>query len=323
MAKHYHVYAVGTAFVDIEMDVIDDDLKKIAISKGLMTYVNEERQEQLLYCLRHHLVHSNRTSSGSTTNTIIAIAQFGGQTFYSCQVGNDDNGRFYLKDLQTADVNYHIENHKDEGITGTYLVMVTPDAERTHCRFLGVNEIQSEYDIVPEVIAASDYVYFEAYMITSLSTFAAVIRLCEIAELNNVKIAMNFSDSDIIMTFHDRLFEILKKPIDLLFCNRNEAISWCQTDRIKIVINKLKRIARTFVITRGAEGALVYDGTQRAGDMFAGAFLFGITHGQDYLTAGNLASLAAATVVSNYGSRLSAEKQKQLLVQSNHLQQKT
>ncbi|CAF1308952.1 unnamed protein product [Adineta ricciae] len=321
------------------MNVTDNDLEKIEIGKGRMTFVNENRQHELLYCLRRHLLHSKRTSGGSTLNAILAIAQFGGQTFYSCQVGNDDNGRFYLQDLQTAGIDYHHnENHDDEGTTGTCLILTTPDRKHTHCIFVGVNEIQSEYDILSDIVVASDYVYFEAYMVTSISTFTNIIRLCEIARVNNVKIAMKFSDSDIIMNYHDRLCEILKNPIDLLFCNRTEAISWCQTDEIDIVVDKLKLISRTFVITRGVKGALVYDGIQLhdiasqevdaidikgAGDMFAGAFLFGITHAQDYLSAGHLANLAAATVILNHGSRLSIDKQKQILVQNNHLQKTT
>ncbi|UJR18199.1 hypothetical protein I4U23_005100 [Adineta vaga] len=336
MAKHYHVYGIGAALVDTEINVTDDDLNMISIDKSLMTLVDEERQIQLIDYFKNHLIYSKRTSGGSTANAIIAIAQFGGQTFYSCKVGNDNNGRFYLNDLEIAGVDYHIDKCQDQGITGTCLVMLTSDAERTLCTFLGINAIQSEHDIIPEVIAACTYVYFEAYMIMSLPTFAAAKYLCEIAELNNVKIAMSFSDSSIIMIYHDRLCEILKKPIDLLFCNRNEAFSWSQTDKIDIAVDKLKIIARTFVITLGAEGSLVYDGSKLyniaphkvdaidstgAGDMFAGAFLFGITHGQDYFTAGNLASLAAATVVSNYGSRLSAAKQKHLLAQWNNFRQ--
>jgi sugar/nucleoside kinase (ribokinase family) len=333
MAKHCHVYGVGAAFVDIEINVSDHNLKKMALGKGLITYANEERQQQLIDYINNHFIYSKRTRGGSTANTIIAIAQFGGRTFYSCKVGNDDSGQFYLNDLQTAGVDYHIDKSQEEGTTGTCLVMLTPDAERTLCTYLGVNEIQSEHDIVSKVIAASDYVYFEAYMVMSLSTLTAVIQIREIAELNNVKIAMRLSNSDIVMRFRDRLCEVLRKPIDLLFCNRNEAFSWTQTDNIEIAIDKLKIIARTFVITLGAEGALVYDGTQLyniaphkvhaidttgAGDMFAGAFLFGITQGHDYFTAGNLASLASATVVSNYGPCLFAEKQKQLLVQWNN-----
>ncbi|CAF3739222.1 unnamed protein product [Rotaria sp. Silwood1] len=144
-----------------------------------------------------------------------------------------------------------------------------------------------------------------------LPSFTAGIRIREIAKLHNGKKTMSFSD---------RLYEILKKSIDLLFCNRNEALSWSQTDNIEIPIDKLKIIVRTFVITLGAEDALAYDGIHlyniephklHAIDTITEQtiFLFGITHGQDYLTARNLASLAAATVFFlNYGPHLFAAK---------------
>jgi len=187
-----------------------------------------------------------------------------------------------------------------------------------------VNGTQSEFDILPAVITASDNFYFETHTMMFLPSFAAGIRIREIAKLHNGKKTMSFSD---------RLYEILKKPIDLLFRNRNEAFSWSQTNTIEITIDELKIIFRIFVITLGAEGALTYDGIQlyniephklHAIDIIMEKiiFLFGITHGQDYFTAGNLASLVAATVVSNYRDHVYLQRnKKQLLVQWNHLQQ--
>ncbi|CAF3938839.1 unnamed protein product [Adineta steineri] len=334
MVKHYHVYGVGAALVDTKIDVTDDDLEMMKIGKGRMTLVNETQRKQLLDYLTNHMIYAKRTSGGSTANSLIAINQFGDRTFYSCKVGNDDNGRFYLNDLKKAGVDYKLDKYEDKDITGTCLVMITPDAERTLCSFLGVNATQSENDIKPEIISVSDYVYFEAYMIMSQPTFNAAIRICDIAQLNNVKIAMSFSDAGILITFRDRLREILKKPIDLLFCNQYEALNWAETDNIDIAIDSLKKIAHTFAITFGADGALVYDGIQMhtiepykvhaidttgAGDMFAGAFLFGITQGKDFPTAGKLACLAAAAVVSNHGPRLTAEQQQEILQQWNSL----
>ncbi|CAF1155882.1 unnamed protein product [Rotaria sordida] len=336
MKKHYHVYGVGAALVDTEINVTDTDLAAMAIEKGMMILVDEVRRKQLLDSLADHLVCSKRASGGSTANAIIAIAQFGGKTFYTCKVGDDDNGRFYLHDLHTAGVDCQIDQRHIEGITGTCLVMITPDAERTLNTFLGVNTTLSEHDIVLEAIVVSDYVYFEAYMVMSPSSRTAAIRIREIAEQNGVKIAASLSDSGVVLDFRDDLREMFGKHIDLLFCNRVEALNWAQTDNLEIAIDCLKKFARTFAITLGAEGALVYDGTQLhtiapykaqavdtngAGDMFAGAFLFAITQGKDFLTAGKFASLAAASVISEYGSRLNTTKQQQILAQWNNIEQ--
>jgi sugar/nucleoside kinase (ribokinase family) len=175
MAKGYDVYGVGAALVDTEINVSDDDLVKMGVEKGLMTLVDKEREKYLFDCLAGNLVHSKRTSGGSTANAIIGIAQFGGRTFYSCKVGNDDNGN-----------------------TGTCLAMITPDAERTLCTFLGINANLSADDIDPEIIAASKYVYFEAYMVMSPISLAAAIRTRQIAEEKGVKIALSFSDPGIV-----------------------------------------------------------------------------------------------------------------------------
>ncbi|CAF4774820.1 unnamed protein product, partial [Rotaria sp. Silwood2] len=180
-------------------------------------------------------------------------------------------------------------------MTGTCLVMITPDAERTLSTFSGVNTTLSAHNIVPEAIIISGYVYFAAYMVISPSIRTAAIRVREIAEQNGVRIAASLSDSDVVLNFRDDLHEMFGKHIDLLFCNRIEALNWAQTDNLEIAIDSLKTFARTFAITLGAEGALVYDGTQLhiiapykveavdtngAGDMFAGAFLFAITQGK-------------------------------------------
>ncbi|CAF0772711.1 unnamed protein product [Adineta steineri] len=129
----------------------------------------------------------------------------------------------YLDEFKSAVKHSGVENHTDKDqnavITGTCLVMLTPDAEHTRCTFLGVNATQSEHGIV------SDYVYFEAYMVMSLPTLAAAIRIYEIAELNQVKITMSCSNAGIIPTYRDHLCEILNKSLDFLFCNRNEVFS--------------------------------------------------------------------------------------------------
>jgi fructokinase len=196
--------------------------------------------------------------------------------------------------------------------------------------FLGISASLSERDLTPAAIADSAYVYLEGYLVTSPTGRAAAIRTREIAEQQGVKTALSFSDPGIVTYFRDGLREMLGARVDLLFCNRDEALSWAQTDNLETAIASLKTIANTFAITLGAEGALVYDGTQLhdiapykvkaidtngAGDMFAGAFLYGITQGKSFVEAGNLASRAAAAVVSDYGPRLTTAQQQQLLAQ--------
>jgi fructokinase len=294
-----------------------------------MTLVDEARQQQLIDQLQGHLVHSRRASGGSAANTTIAVSQFGGRTFYSCRVADDDNGRFYLDDLRQAGVDSRTDN-LGNGTTGKCLVLITPDAERSMNTYLGISETLSSDDLSAEAIIASQYLYIEGYLVTSPSGRAAAIRAREIAEKNGTKTALSFSDPGIVAHFRDGLAEMVGDRLDLVFCNQDEAFAWAGTDDMEAAITAMRKIAKTFAITRGAEGSLICDGsrileiepfkvkavdTNGAGDMFAGAFLYGITQGHGFAAAGRLASLAAATVVSEFGPRLPAERHAQLLDQ--------
>ena len=320
--KKYHVYGIGAALVDTEIQVSDDELRSMNVEKGLMTLVDEERQHSLMGHLEGHLVHSKRASGGSACNSIIAASYFGANAFYSCKVANDDNGHFYLNDLKDAGVDSNFHSEKEQGITGKCLVMISPDAERSMNTFLGISETFSAADLNKEAIADSHYIYMEGYLVTSPTGRAAAIEAREIAEANNVKTAFTLSDPGMVEFFRDGLAEMIGDGVDLLFCNESEALGWAATDSLDTAIKALKKIANTFAITLGAEGALLFDGekeirvagnavtaidTNGAGDMFAGAFIYAISHGHGFETAGKLASLASAQVVASYGPRLSPD----------------
>jgi sugar/nucleoside kinase (ribokinase family) len=327
MAK-YHVYGIGAALVDTEIEVTDQDLEQLQVEKGLMTLVDEARQAELIDHLHHHLTASKRASGGSAANTIIAVSAFGGNTFYSCKVANDDNGQFYLNDLANAGVEYHHNGEQIDGLTGKCLVLITPDAERSMNTFLGVSETVSTENLNPEALKQSEYLYMAGYLVTSDTGRAAAIRAREIAEENNVKTVLSLSDPGMVAFFKPGLKEMMGNRVDLLFCNEAEAQGWTDTDTLNDAAELLKQSAHRFAITRGNKGALLFDGdnlhaipahpvtavdTNGAGDMFAGAFLYAITHGHNFERAGHFASIAAASVVSQFGPRLNAEQYPEVL----------
>lgn len=322
----YHVYGLGAALVDTEVEVTDTFLQDAKIEKGLMTLVDETRQAQLLELMKDHLVGSNRSSGGSACNSIIAASYFGAKTFYSCKVANDDNGKFFHHDTQAAGVTTRAED-LPEGTTGKCLVMITPDAERTMNTYLGISETLDENDLDTEALKQSEYVYLEGYLVTSPTGRQAAIRARELAEQSGVKTALSLSDPGMVQFFRDGLQEMIGERVDLLFCNKDEALGWTNTDSIEAAAEALKNSARTFAITLGKDGALVFDGeslqsvageaaeaidTNGAGDMFAGSFLYAITQGHSYAEAAKLANHAAALVVSQYGPRLKPEQHAEL-----------
>ena len=329
--KQYHIYGLGAALVDTEIEVNNHELEQMGIEKGLMTLVDEPRQHELINHLEGHLIHSKRASGGSACNSIIAASYFGANTYYSCKVANDENGKFYLNDLKAAKVDADFETAKPEGITGKCLVMITPDAERSMNTFLGISETLSTEQLNPKAIAASEYLYYEGYLVTSPTGRAAAIEARQLAEQNNVKTAISLSDPGMVQFFKDGLIEMIGDGVDLLFCNEAEAKGWGDTDCLDQAVSSLKSIAKTFAITLGAEGAVLFDGeqlinvdahkvnavdTNGAGDMFAGAFLYAITQGHSFASAGQLASRASAEVVSSFGPRLAADKHGELLQQA-------
>mgnify|MGYP000088390139 CR=1 FL=1 len=155
--KQFDIYGLGAALVDTEIEVDDDFLAEHDIEKGLMTLVDARRQHELMTILDKHLVHSKRASGGSAANTIIAASYFGGNTFYSCNVANDETGDFYVNDLKAAGVDTNLGDDRENGITGKCLVMVTPDAERTMNTFLGVSETLSEENLIDYRVASAFY----------------------------------------------------------------------------------------------------------------------------------------------------------------------
>jgi sugar/nucleoside kinase (ribokinase family) len=320
--KKYMAYGIGAALVDTEIKVKDHELDRMKVEKGLMTLVDQQRQGELLAQLEGHLVKANHASGGSAGNSMIATAQFGGPTFMSCKVANDVDGDIYIADLEAAGVDHCLKHDRAEGITGKCLVMITPDAERSMNTFLGISETLSTEQLDEEAIAASEYLYIEGYLVTSPTGRAAAVRAREVAEAAGVKTALSFSDPGMVEFFREGMEEIVGTGLDLIFCNEAEALGWAGTNSLEVAVEQLKLVARCFVITRGAEGAITYDGatlaeipphrvqavdTNGAGDMFAGAFLYAITRGEDFPTAGRFASLAAGRIVANYGPRLPAD----------------
>jgi sugar/nucleoside kinase (ribokinase family) len=327
MSKQYDVYGLGNALVDIVTEVDLDFFEKNGIEKGVMTLVDEKRQHELLRAI--DMKKSKMSCGGSAANTLIGVSQFGGKGYYSCLVAKDDLGRFFLQDLKRNGVSTNLTPEScPAGITGKVLVMTSPDAERTMNTFLGISSNLSPEHLDENALLNSSYLYLEGYLVTSSSGLQAMKEAKRTAERHDVKTVLTFSDPSMVKYFSKQMQEIIGASVDLLFCNEEEAMIYTGTDTLNQAREKLKDVARHFVITLGANGAMIYDGdtfisiepykvkaldTNGAGDMFAGAFLFGITHGHSYAEAGKLASLASSRVVTQFGPRLEPSQVKKVL----------
>ena len=325
--KKYDVYGIGNAIVDIVTEVDNDFFIKNNVEKGVMTLVDEKRQLELMQAI--DMKKSKMSGGGSAGNTVVAINQFGGKSFFSCLVAKDDLGKFFLEDVRRngVDTNLKYENCPP-GHSGRCLVMTTPDAHRTMNTFLGVSSFLSPEHLDEKAIKNSEYIYLEGYLVASPKGLEAMKAARKIAERNKVSIALTFSDPSMVKYFSTQMGEIVGASVDLLFCNEEEAMIYTGTSSIEDAREKLMDIAKRFVITLGANGALIFDGdtfiniepykvkaidTNGAGDMFSGAFMYGITHGHSYAEAGKMASLASSRVVSQFGPRLEPNQVKKVM----------
>ncbi|MEY8247383.1 MAG: adenosine kinase [Bermanella sp.] len=320
MAK-YQIYGIGNALVDKEFEVSDDFFAANGIEKGMMTLIEEDQQHSLLKVLKEQFGLKKRAGGGSAANTIFAAQYLGAKTFYSCNVANDESGDFYVKDLVAAGIDTNLGPNRPAGVTGKCLVMVTPDAERTMNTFLGITANLGQQQIDQQALKDSEYLYIEGYLVSSDPARAAAITCKKIAEEHAVKTAMTFSDPAMVQFFKDGLSEMIGDGVDLLFCNEEEALLFADTTDFAVAKAKLKTIAKSFAITLGDKGALLFDGEHEiniaphavtaldsngAGDNFAGAFMYAITTGKSWQVAGQLASKISSEVVSKFGPRLAA-----------------
>jgi sugar/nucleoside kinase (ribokinase family) len=320
--KQFHVYGMGNALVDIDFEITQQTIERLNIDKGLMTLIDEDTHHRLLEELDG--VKHLKECGGSAGNSVFTLQQLGAKTFFSCKVGNDEFGNFYYRSLISEGIHTNLNENSRNGITGKCIVLVTPDKDRTMNTFLGTTATFSKEELSEAALKDSEYLYIEGYLVASPTGYEAAIIAREMAQKHDIKISLCLSDPNMITYFKPGLQDIIgKKPIDILFSNEREALLFTESDHLDDAKEKLKQYAKSFVITLGEKGALIYDGnkfgfvpahpvkvldTVGAGDIFAGTFLYGITHGNDYFDSGKLASYAASKVVSKFGPRLNKEE---------------
>lgn len=315
MSQKFDVYGVGNALVDIQARVPDEVLERLRYPKGIMTLVDQVIQEGVLSELEG--IPIMRCAGGSAANTVIGVADFGGKAAYAAKTGKDPLGTFCLRDMREMGVS--IEVPQSDGQTGTCVVLITDDAQRTMLTHLGVSATLGLDDIDEEQIRNSKYVYVEGYLFTADSTRAAALKTIELAKEFGVKVAFTVSDPFLINLYRQQFWDLICGPIDLLFCNLQEARSLTGKEDAIDCAHAIHQHAVNVALTLGENGSiLMFDGhavpieavpvdaidTTGAGDMYAAGLLYGITNGWSAKQAGHLASSAASRIVGQMGARL-------------------
>lgn len=312
--KDIDLCGLGNGLVDLLYEVDFDDLEQLGLRKGEMRLVDSDLQQRLLQKLsgREYKI----CSGGSAANTIIAFSQFGGKSAYHTVVGDDDFGRFYVGEFKELGILLNAPMVDEP--TGTCIVLVTPDSERTMNTSLGATAHFGVEHLTPEYIRRAKWLYLEGYKFSAEKSTEALFFSIELAKKYGAKISLTLSDVYIIKNFYDKVLDVLQH-VDLLFCNESEAITLTDSRNFEESKERLAKLVSNYVITRGEAGAFAsiyakdyfFDAYRTnaidstgAGDIFAAGFLYGLIIKENVELAGKLGALAASRVVSQFGARL-------------------
>ena len=326
MAK-VDLFAIGNALIDQEFKVSDQFLAAQNLQKGTMQLTDGDTQAQLYNNLKASQTYKGQSSGGSAANTTVAFSALGGSAFYACRVGNDELGTIYLNGLNAADI-HTTSKSISEGVTGTCMVLVSDDSERTMHTYLGITAELTAEQIDFELLKTAKWLYIEGYLSTSDTARIAVKQARKIAREHGVKIALTLSDPAMVQYARTGLDELLDDGVDLIFCNQQEAMMYTETDSTEAALAKLKLLSNDVVITLSEKGAIVANAEQHihvagrkitaidangAGDAFAGSFLYALNAGLSLQAAAELAILVSSEVVAQYGARLQVADYAKLL----------
>ena len=321
------LFAIGNALIDQEFKVSDDFLIQQNLQKGTMQLTDGETQANLYNNLLKTQSYKGQASGGSAANTTVAFSALGGSAFYACRVGNDELGSIYLNGLNDAGITTSTKSIS-EGVTGTCMVLVSEDSERTMHTYLGITAELTDEQIDFTPLNTAKWLYIEGYLSTSDTARLAVKQAREIAKANGVKIALTLSDPAMVQYARQGLNELLDDGVDLLFCNEQEALMYTETDNIDAALAKLKLLSQSVVITLSSKGALISNNqstftvagreviavdTNGAGDAFAGSFLYALNAGLNEKAAAEIAVLISSQVVAQFGPRLAVHQYAELL----------
>jgi sugar/nucleoside kinase (ribokinase family) len=314
--REFQLYGLGNALVDIFIDLTDDEFASLGFERGSMRLVEPGEQKALLERLEER--EPRLVSGGSVANSTIAFAQLGGQAAFLGCVGDDRYGLFYKTEFDELGVD--IGNPVVVGqTTGTCVCLITPDAERTMRTCLAVSSHLAARHVDEARLKNADWLFVEGYVLANPETGQGAVReAVRLARRHGVRVALTCSEAFIVTSFGEAFFETLRQT-DLLFCNASEAGAVTGAAGAEKAFAALADKVPSAVVTDGANGAYVrHAGVEAhvpaypcrpgdltgAGDMLAGAFLYGITHGVAPDRAARAACYLAMKVITQIGARL-------------------
>ena len=311
--KSVDILAIGNAIVDIQTSIDENFLIENNIKKGVMTLVDKKIQSKILSALLGQKI--NKLSGGSAANTIIGFTQLGGAARFIGKVGNDEYGKFYREDMIKAGVEF--ETVCGNGVTGTCVVLITPDAERTMLTCLGICAEIIPNDIPIDDIKSSKLTYIEGYLWDSPQAKESCLAIIDETKKLGKKVAFTMSDPFVVSRYKHEFLE-LTKDIDLIFCNLQEGQMLTGLSEQEEVVKAIGQLVPHVAMTLGKEGSIVFErgkvcnvptkvvmpiDTNGAGDAFAGGFLYNYIKDSSLDLCATLGNCISGIIVCQMGAR--------------------
>ena len=307
------ILGIGNAIVDVICKVDENFINQNNLTKGTMKLIFDDKEFQSMLS---NLKIEKTISGGSVANSIVGLSQLGSKVGFIGKVSDDELGNKYEEGLKSENVEYFYEKKKEELPTGTCLILVTPDSERTMCTFLGTAGKIGENDVNTDIIKQSEMIFLEGYLWDEGDPKKAFEKAINSAN----KVAMSLSDQFCVDRHKSHFLDLVKNKLDITFANEQEMMSLIDTDNFDQVIDFAKSLKKLLVITRGQKGAVSIFGNEikendieknlkikdltGAGDLFAAGFLHGYLNNLSLIECLNKGREMASKVIQQIGARL-------------------
>ena len=307
------ILGIGNAIVDVICKVDEDFINQNNLTKGTMKLIFDDKEFQLMLS---SLKIEKTISGGSVANSIVGLSQLGNKVGFIGKVNDDELGSKYENGLKSEKVKYFYTKKKEELPTGTCIILVTPDSERTMCTYLGTAGKINENDVDTDVVKQSEMIFLEGYLWDEGEPKKAFEKAINSAN----KVAMSLSDQFCVDRHKQHFLDLVKNKLDITFANEQEIMSLIDAKDFKDVINFGKNLKKLLVITRGDKGAISINGEEivengieknlkikdltGAGDLFAAGFLHGNLNNFSTSESLNKGREMSSRVIQQIGARL-------------------
>ena len=307
------ILGIGNAIVDVICKVNENFINQNDLTKGTMKLIFEEKEFQSLLS---NLQIEKTISGGSVANSIVGLSQLGNKVGFIGKVSDDELGEKYEQGLKSEKVDYFYKKKREKLPTGTCLILVTPDSERTMCTFLGTAGKINENDLDAEVVNHSEMIFLEGYLWDEGEPKKAFEKAINIAN----KVAMSLSDQFCVDRHKSHFLNLVKNKLDITFANEQEMMSLIDANNFDQVIEFGKSLKKLLVVTRGEKGAISISGNKineigikknleikdltGAGDLFAAGYLHGYLNNLNAQECLDKGSEMSSRVIQQIGARL-------------------